>query len=157
MPSRPYRHCTPERMVGRREGYIRVLPGREKFLALYYLRHVSFPTFPASTYSAATATVLSIIVHSDSGRRQSPLVGPRKILLLFRFHRSSTATQAPPLQTPLEGKTFSSGRWVEIHYAIAVLFATRARNIFIRSHALPSPSVTTIRLYHAHCPFVRFV
>lgn len=34
---------------GRREGYYyirRVLPGREKFLALYYLRHVSFPTFP---------------------------------------------------------------------------------------------------------------
>jgi len=75
-------------MVGRRKGYIRVLPGREKFLALYYLRHVSFPTFPASTSLAATATVLSIIVHSGSGRRQSPLVGPRRILLLFRFHRS---------------------------------------------------------------------
>jgi len=77
------------------------------------------------------------------------------IILLPPFFDGYTT---PPLQTPLEGKTFSSGRQVEIHHATAVLFATRARNIFIRSHALLSPSVTTaIRLYHAYCPFVRFV
>lgn len=100
------------------------------------------------------------INHCPLGQWPPPVATGRPaenpLIISFPPFLSST-THAPPLQTPLEGKTFSSGRWVKIYYATAVLFATRARNIFIRSLALPSPSVATIRLYHAYCPFVRFV
>lgn len=142
----PYRHWTPVWMVGWREGCIRILQGWEKFRTLYYLRHVSFPTFPASTFSAAAAppfyqslstraTAAAIIHHRSASEESSYFIST----VLQRLQHTRR-------KTPLESKTFSLGRWVTIHHCTAVLFATRDRNIFIRSHTLPSPHTSRISL-----------
>lgn len=135
----PYRHWTPVWMVGRREGCIRISLGWEKFRTLYYLRHVSFPTFPASTFSTVAAppfyqslstraTATAIIHHQSASKESSYFVSTVLQWLQHTRHK-----------TPLESKIFSLGRWVTIHYCTTVLFATRDQNTFIRSHTLPSP------------------
>jgi len=142
----PYRHWTPVWIVGRREGCIRISPGWEKFRTLFYLRHVSFPTFPASAFSTAAAppfyqslstraTATAIIYHRSASEESSYFVST--VLQWLQHTRR---------ETPLESKTFSSGRWVTIHHCTTVLFVTRDRNIFIRSHTLHSSPPHTIRL-----------
>uniref|UniRef100_A0A2S2NRP5 Uncharacterized protein n=1 Tax=Schizaphis graminum TaxID=13262 RepID=A0A2S2NRP5_SCHGA len=127
-------------MVGRRGGYTRITGLRE------ILRTVLFTSRFLSDFSSEhifRRRCHRFINHCPLGARSPPVTtGPppaKNPLISFPpFFNDYAGYTHEPQDAPLEGKTFSPGRWVTIHHATDVLFATRAQNIFIRSHTLPS-------------------